>query len=310
MFGPALSESRRGIPITEDEERVEADVRPSSHGIPAVPPREPTVPLLSASDDPARKANDKASPDKMSTETDAIAAGRAAADPASATAIDSASLQRGEATQNPAGLSSEPSAGAEPGRAFHERTIGQPAPQQPSLPPIHALGTRHQSGAPGLMPTGVYAADAAATDPDHPMSTQATAHAGDPPSYPDVNVAAALRVLQADLARLAEGAQRGEGSGGEPVEARAVRAASRSRTDESIDGQLVLPARARPHQVPPARGDEAPAAGSTEPIIQVTIGKIEVRASTSAGPRPRPKPPRGTTSLDDYLRQRSGRSGA
>jgi hypothetical protein len=46
------------------------------------------------------------------------------------------------------------------------------------------------------------------------------------------------------------------------------------------------------------------------PSIQVTIGRIEVRATTAAEPRQKPKPSSGAASLDDYLRHRSGRSGS
>jgi hypothetical protein len=42
----------------------------------------------------------------------------------------------------------------------------------------------------------------------------------------------------------------------------------------------------------------------------VTIGRIEVRATTAAEPRTKPRPASASTSLDDYLRQRSGRSGS
>jgi hypothetical protein len=51
----------------------------------------------------------------------------------------------------------------------------------------------------------------------------------------------------------------------------------------------------------------APVSPST---IQVTIGRIEVRATTAAEPRTKPRPASASTSLDDYLRQRSGRSGS
>jgi len=44
--------------------------------------------------------------------------------------------------------------------------------------------------------------------------------------------------------------------------------------------------------------------------IQVTIGRIEVRATTVAEPRQKPRPSSGATSLDAYLRDRSGRSGS
>ena len=44
--------------------------------------------------------------------------------------------------------------------------------------------------------------------------------------------------------------------------------------------------------------------------IQVTIGRIEVRAATVAEPRQKSRPSSGATSLEDYLRHRSGRSGS
>jgi hypothetical protein len=42
------------------------------------------------------------------------------------------------------------------------------------------------------------------------------------------------------------------------------------------------------------------------PTVNVTIGRIEVRAITHAQPQSKPKPAPKTMSLDDYLRQRSG----
>lgn len=47
---------------------------------------------------------------------------------------------------------------------------------------------------------------------------------------------------------------------------------------------------------------------AAQPVVHVTIGRVEVRASMSAEPRQRTRSSTGTTSLDDYLRQRSGRS--
>jgi hypothetical protein len=44
--------------------------------------------------------------------------------------------------------------------------------------------------------------------------------------------------------------------------------------------------------------------------IQVTIGRIEVRAATVAEPRQKSRPSSGAASLEDYLRHRSGRSGS
>lgn len=62
--------------------------------------------------------------------------------------------------------------------------------------------------------------------------------------------------------------------------------------------------RVRPYlePMPPA---PAPAAAQLEPTIQVTIGRIEVRATPPAQPpKQRSEPP--VMSLDEYLRQRSG----
>ena len=63
--------------------------------------------------------------------------------------------------------------------------------------------------------------------------------------------------------------------------------------------------------IEPARptrgGDEAPApeAAPAAPVIQVTIGRVEVRAVMAPPSPPRPAP-RPRLSLDDYLRQSRG----
>lgn len=49
---------------------------------------------------------------------------------------------------------------------------------------------------------------------------------------------------------------------------------------------------------------------TAQPVVHVSIGRVEVRASMSAEPRQRARSSTGATSLDDYLRQRSGRSGS
>lgn len=43
---------------------------------------------------------------------------------------------------------------------------------------------------------------------------------------------------------------------------------------------------------------------SAEPTIQVTIGRIEVRAAPPGKPQARPEKPRGILSLEDYLKRR------
>jgi hypothetical protein len=42
------------------------------------------------------------------------------------------------------------------------------------------------------------------------------------------------------------------------------------------------------------------------PVIRVTVGRVEVRATRSPEPRPQPARPRPTLSLDDYLKRRDG----
>jgi hypothetical protein len=93
---------------------------------------------------------------------------------------------------------------------------------------------------------------------------------------------------------------------GEPAE---FEVTSRRRNG-SDTGRTRLQATAHPRQDRAARS-EAPhdeRSPAAQPVVHVTIGRVEVRASMSAEPRQRTRPSTGTTSLDDYLRQRSGRS--
>jgi hypothetical protein len=77
-----------------------------------------------------------------------------------------------------------------------------------------------------------------------------------------------------------------------------------SGNEGRVPGEAVLPRMVEtlPHPVPTI----SPA--NAEPTIQVTIGRIEIRASASTAPkrdRPRPKAPAAMT-LNDYLQRRSG----
>jgi hypothetical protein len=56
-----------------------------------------------------------------------------------------------------------------------------------------------------------------------------------------------------------------------------------------------------------AAAKETVRAGSEE--IQIHIGRIEVIAAAPAGPRAAVPPASGSTSLEDYLKHRSGRAG-
>jgi hypothetical protein len=78
-------------------------------------------------------------------------------------------------------------------------------------------------------------------------------------------------------------------------------------TSEATHATLATPSRREREQREPRDQRVSQASPST---IQVTIGRIEVRATSVAEPRQKPRPSSGATSLEDYLRQRSGRSGS
>jgi hypothetical protein len=60
--------------------------------------------------------------------------------------------------------------------------------------------------------------------------------------------------------------------------------------------------------IQPASGNPAPASTAHEPAsVQISIGRVEVRAMTSPEPPRAPKPAALRLTLDDYLRQRSRR---
>ncbi|NML46843.1 hypothetical protein HHL11_24070 [Ramlibacter sp. G-1-2-2] len=80
-----------------------------------------------------------------------------------------------------------------------------------------------------------------------------------------------------------------------------------ARTTSATPSRAVLMARAA--QPPAARRDPAPASAQPAPV-QITIGRVEVRAVPAAQPdRPRaPAPAAPRLSLDEYLRRRNGAS--
>ena len=64
------------------------------------------------------------------------------------------------------------------------------------------------------------------------------------------------------------------------------------------------------HDRGPARLESSPTADS-EPVIQVTIGRVEIRATNSGGAQRRAEPaPSPVMSLDEYLRRQARRGGA
>lgn len=76
----------------------------------------------------------------------------------------------------------------------------------------------------------------------------------------------------------------------------------------AIQPRPVSPAQPRINPASPSAFGEPSnprARGAEAPTIQVTIGRIEVRATPPPAPVPKPRPASPTMSLDDYLRQRN-----
>jgi len=83
--------------------------------------------------------------------------------------------------------------------------------------------------------------------------------------------------------------------------------AAPARAPSEATGQPMLtPVRSRLSLPPRREAQAAERSRADDPIIQVTIGRVEVRAATAPEPRQKPRPANGATSLDDYLRLRSG----
>jgi hypothetical protein len=59
------------------------------------------------------------------------------------------------------------------------------------------------------------------------------------------------------------------------------------------------------------RWQASDSSAATDPIVNVTIGRVEVRATQAENPgkSERPKKPTGVMSLDDYLKQRDNKGG-
>lgn len=91
------------------------------------------------------------------------------------------------------------------------------------------------------------------------------------------------------------------------VSTETVREVSR---DESIvpASQAFLSPRLPPPE-PAARPAPAPVVAAAEPVVNVTIGRVEIRAVPAPAAQKRPAPSKPTLSLSDYLDRRSGDRG-
>jgi hypothetical protein len=132
------------------------------------------------------------------------------------------------------------------------------------------------------------------------------------PTRREAQLAAARRLLHADLARrLPDSPREAEDTdstdSAEPQSVSTRFPASKSAAQNHVRRHPAMPSspfaqRAnRAHET--ADRSEAP---KPEPTIEVTIGRIEVRAATTATPSRKPSPTTGAPSLEDFLRGRPG----
>ncbi len=125
------------------------------------------------------------------------------------------------------------------------------------------------------------------------------------PSRPEREMSAAARAPSPSFRsrRTGEPESGQKISGTKPLALPGTPVAVPSRLRESEKDFSIRPVSPRERREPPVAS--APAAPA-EPVINVTIGRVEIRAvQNPARERSQPKAPRGL-SLDDYLRQRAG----
>lgn len=88
----------------------------------------------------------------------------------------------------------------------------------------------------------------------------------------------------------------------EPAPSIPIESQARDRKESSAVGPATAPPRLVPENLPSGRGQ-------AEPTINVTIGRVEVKAVREAAPVPqpaRPQPRTAVMSLEDYLKRRAG----
>jgi hypothetical protein len=137
-----------------------------------------------------------------------------------------------------------------------------------------------------------------------PRAIEDRTHDRQPPDrddqpLPTTRAEVASRLVEPPTQAKRLGDDRSEDPADHPVVSRSREPSEANREPSPLARSRVLPGR---------RSDDSARRPSTpEPIIQVTIGRVEVRASASPEPRQKPRAVSGATSLDDYLRQRTGR---
>jgi len=318
MFGPPPMPGPRldsAMPVVEDEgveetitpRRGKADARTLRAAAPASPAAAPEPPMPEATA-PARPS----APPRP--ERHAIRSAR----PDAAAETDRPSPQQADAPRD------EPSAPPEERRAVElrqpirdvaERDAAEQEQQVPALPRLLGARTPDERSSepsnarvarPIVSPDRIEVKDAAKDDRGHPVPSAPA----DRPRLPQRadRVDPALRVTRTEIMpRPAEQAPHSVGRDRDDQVTADARETAPAREPGRAPGEP-LPVRSR-LSLPPRRDDRAAERPTApDPIIQVTIGRVEVRASTSPEPRQKPRPANGAGSLDDYLRQRSGRS--
>jgi hypothetical protein len=229
-----------------------------------------------------------------------------------------------DATHEPADRPDVPSAQQVEGeqRPIMRNTIDPDSERREQIRPIAAvppprmraqLRNEHETEpvrsrvVPAASPSNLDAQDV--TQEDRKRSANAAAADREPVRQPQHRIEAALRARQAEaLPRPAT----------EPPRSTAGKSGAERIVD--VEAAVTAPVREPPaaarEPVPvrsrvsiPSRRDQeiAERTNAPDPIIHVTIGRVEVRASTPAEPRQKPRPANGATGLEDYLRRRTGR---
>jgi hypothetical protein len=171
---------------------------------------------------------------------------------------------------------------------------------------------RFDGVAPDKVPTASHRAEAenpvGQSSPTQPLQTT-TAKAAFPSQQPDaepIKPELVRRIRQTGISLQSEAAERDAPAIGQlPILATKPRSGD-GKTSASEAAHVTIAKLSRREG---ERRDQLVSRTSPS-TIQVTIGRIEVRASTVAEPRQKTRPSSGASSLEDYLRHRSGRSGS
>ncbi|SFH98853.1 hypothetical protein SAMN04487925_1011421 [Bradyrhizobium sp. cf659] len=244
---------------------------------------------------------------------------------AAATGTDRPSAHPGEATAETVGVPLEPPPRAEPDDVVRSSGSTVEASGRASTRPIsNAAQSSERRGHPSDAPLAdpapiavsaprrVNVKHPASDDRDEPPRIMATERAKAREAHNRIEPTGPLHVTRADLRPdITEPSHQSAVDWNDETARETIEPRATPRRRDEFDvrrGSSQAPAHSRQSQAARREGSRDERSTATEPVIQVTIGRVEVRASTSAEPRQKSRSSSGATSLDDYLRQRSGRS--